>query len=88
MCWISTTKEETSAALNRCHQLAGELDKRVPHGERGEKEELKHVPGPSLLTVVWAHTHTDYFQHSEGKLFQLEILYCIIYQVWGHNEDF
>ena len=51
MCWISTTKEETSAALKRCQQLAGELDKRVSHGERGEKEELKHVPGPSLLQL-------------------------------------
>ena len=51
MCWISTTKEETSAALKRCQQLAGELEKRVSHGERGEKEELKHVPGPSLLQL-------------------------------------
>lgn len=37
---------------------------------------------------MWAYPHTSYFQHSEGKLFQREILYCITYQVWRHNEDF
>lgn len=58
MCWISTTKEETTAALNRCHRLAGELDKCVPRGERGEREELRHAPGPRL-SQLHEHTHTQ-----------------------------
>lgn len=58
MCWISTTKEETTAALNRCHRLAGELDKRVPRGGRGEREELRHAPGPRL-SQLHEHTHTQ-----------------------------
>lgn len=47
-------QEETTAA----HQLAGELDKRVPHGERGEREELEQAPGPGLLQL-YEHTHTQ-----------------------------
>ena len=77
-------QEETTAA----HQLAGELDKRVPHGERGEREELEHTPGPGLLQL-YEHTHTRAtFSILRGNYFNWKFCTALLTKFEGIMKSF
>ena len=77
-------QEETTAA----HQLAGELDKRVPHGERGEREELEHTPGPGLLQL-YEHTHTRAtFSILRGNYFNWKFYTALLTKFEGIMKSF